>query len=133
MGCAPAPGKLDAGNCNGPDDTVATYSNWVSSGDGLTASHTIAGPGNCIESTYKDGGYWWLSGTSMAAPHVAGVVAQCYSSGGVPGPCAGMSPAQVSGMSDSSCDCVHLEYIKHMYCCSTCMEMQHLHTLASGD
>jgi subtilisin family serine protease len=35
----------------------------------------VAAPGTVIQSTYKNGGYGILSGTSMAAPHVTGVVA----------------------------------------------------------
>ena len=34
-------------------------------------------------------------GTSQAAPHVAGTVALCLGSGGVVGPCNGLSPAQI--------------------------------------
>ncbi len=46
----------------------AFFSNYGSSVD-------IAAPGQDIYSTYIDGGYKFLSGTSMACPHVAGVAA----------------------------------------------------------
>lgn len=42
---------------------------------GLAADWCIAAPGNGIYSTYNNGGYVQLSGTSMAAPHVSGAIA----------------------------------------------------------
>jgi len=39
----------------------------------------LAAPGDDIFSTYKNGGYRTLSGTSMASPHVAGVAALVWS------------------------------------------------------
>ena len=51
----------------------------------------IAAPGVCITSTWNDGKFKSISGTSMASPHVAGLVARCIDAG----PCAGMAPAQI--------------------------------------
>ncbi len=76
------------------DDTPATFSNYATPGS-AQAAHAIAAPGVCIHSTWKNGGYSTISGTRMASPHAAGLVALCLGSSGVPGGCAGLAPSAV--------------------------------------
>jgi subtilisin len=76
-----------------PDDRYASFSNFAATAAGR--AHTIAGPGVCVTSTLPGGGYGTMSGTSMAAPHLAGAVALCIGEGAAAGPCAELAPAQI--------------------------------------
>ncbi len=78
-----APGGGAAPTCRSDvDDTFADFSNFGSDVD-------IIAPGVCILSTWNDGGYNTISGTSMATPHVTGAAALYLSTH------AGASPDQV--------------------------------------
>jgi subtilisin len=83
-------GGLGSPTCRSDvDDTFADFSNYGSPVD-------LIAPGVCIDSTYKDGGYATLSGTSMASPHVAGAAALYKASN------PGASPSQVQSALESA-------------------------------
>lgn len=85
------PGGGAAPTCStGSDDTAASFSNFTTIGSN-DESHTIAAPGVCINSTWKGRSYNTISGTSMAAPHIAGTATLCIASGA----CFGSTPNQI--------------------------------------
>jgi subtilisin len=98
------PGGSSSSNCFPAypfvDDAAAFFSNFATLAS--DQGHTVAAPGVCLLTTGSPDGIDYglgppslyqsnFTGTSAAAPHVAGLVALCIASG----PCAGLRPAQI--------------------------------------
>lgn len=75
------PGGTGSASGYGPDDSFASFSNFSRS---VVVDNPVESPGNAIDlllpgvsilSCYKDANYATMSGTSMASPHGAGLVA----------------------------------------------------------
>ncbi|MGQ9490229.1 MAG: S8 family peptidase [Anaerolineae bacterium] len=58
----------------------------------------VAAPGSSVYSTFRGGGYSYMSGTSMAAPHVSGLAALILSRN------PGLTPAQVRSLIEATVD-----------------------------
>jgi subtilisin len=84
------PGGGAASTCRSDvDDTFANFSNYGADVD-------LIAPGTCIHSTWMNGGYDTISGTSMASPHVAGGAALYLANN------PGATPAQVQSALESA-------------------------------
>lgn len=64
------------------DDSPSYFSNLAQNDSAdYIKTKTVAAPGSSIYSTFNNGGYMTLSGTSMATPHTSGAVAACFLAG----------------------------------------------------
>lgn len=68
-------GNLDGNNPNFPIANSSSRGPSICGGEGsLLIKPEVSAPGSSVRSSYLDGAYQFLSGTSMAAPHTSGAI-----------------------------------------------------------
>ena len=92
------PAKFDTVICVGAIDQYNQRCNYPSWGSNWGPEMELAAPGVDIASTYPNDRYAYMSGTSMATPHVAGVAALVWSN------CPGFTNQKVRDQMDDTAD-----------------------------
>ena len=96
-------GAVDKGKQLAPFSSIGPGSGRLSPGSPIRITKPdVAGPGVDIQSTVPGGGFASLSGTSMASPHVAGLVALILEQN------AGAKPAVVKKLLEDTCERLQL-------------------------
>jgi len=98
-----APGCISSVIAVGAVDSSDNIASWSSRGAAMR-DHGVAAPGVSLLSTYLNGGYAYMSGTSMATPVVSGTIALMLEAN------SSFQPSDIKAKLFSSADCLNNKY-----------------------